>query len=545
MSRNDKFRDWDDEGNSITSGKKRKSAANGGDKDKEPKTDSSILLSRVPSGPTAISCQSLSDSLATSLDLLHEPTIDGPHSPIQSNKWENIYPHTMTSSNIEHDVDHEPLMLAMSDTFQAVLSDFGVMHQQPHPSNCDLQQPNINTTPLFNSTPISSAHYYNSNINRQDFLEMRERFNIQMDAPPSVIKQKNDLTVTYLNKSQCYTLNLSSPSLQCADIVQSIIYLIFKLPDPTNEDGLWEYWRSCQANPNQRTFDIDRKASSNIEEIEDFAMNASSFLWNPLFGAKAAIRINCLSTEFSSQKGVRGIPLYIVMETYENVNPLSSEPTHRAYCKLQVYRDKGAERKNILDSKNIEKKLQKMLNNSDNYCNIEIKEILFSTPSQYTQLIPTNPHGWKPNIYQLTPPRYSDTSIMTPLFKDRETKRPSSNVSLSEDRMDTLNLAAPAKKIAHSPTLTIYVKQSTENVYNALLLEYRTTAELKKRLIEHYDEEYPTLNSDTLQGCYRKTKRGLIVNIDKRLIEIMSQEDDFIINFQQSGQGTFEVFFHY
>lgn len=53
------------------------------------------------------------------------------------------------------------------------------------------------------------------------------------------------------------------------------------------------------------------------------------------------LRINCLSTEFSSQKGVKGIPLYLVTDTYEDLDNLeTADPVHRAFCKIKIFRDK-------------------------------------------------------------------------------------------------------------------------------------------------------------------------------------------------------------
>jgi len=50
--------------------------------------------------------------------------------------------------------------------------------------------------------------------------------------------------------------------------------------------------------------------------------------------------MNCLSTEFSSQKGVKGLPLHIVIDTYEDLENEAAEPVHRAYCRVKIFRDK-------------------------------------------------------------------------------------------------------------------------------------------------------------------------------------------------------------
>ena len=52
------------------------------------------------------------------------------------------------------------------------------------------------------------------------------------------------------------------------------------------------------------------------------------------------LRINCLSTEFSSQKGVKGIPLYLLVDTYEDIESESADPVHRAFCRIKIFRDK-------------------------------------------------------------------------------------------------------------------------------------------------------------------------------------------------------------
>lgn len=87
------------------------------------------------------------------------------------------------------------------------------------------------------------------------------------------------------------------------------------------------------------------------------------------------IRLNCLSTEFSRTKGVKGIPLRIQVETEDEHND-----HEYCYCRVKIFRDKvkqlsqciylfiynfffliqGAQRKNRDDQKAVEKKLEKL-----------------------------------------------------------------------------------------------------------------------------------------------------------------------------------------
>ncbi|KAK3894168.1 hypothetical protein Pcinc_002053 [Petrolisthes cinctipes] len=79
--------------------------------------------------------------------------------------------------------------------------------------------------------------------------------------------------------------------------------------------------------------------------IEEIAHNAIVVYWNPLeAGAKINVAIQCLSTDFSSQKGVKGLPLHIQVDTYEDPRDAATL-IHRGYCQIKVFCDKGAERK--------------------------------------------------------------------------------------------------------------------------------------------------------------------------------------------------------
>lgn len=57
------------------------------------------------------------------------------------------------------------------------------------------------------------------------------------------------------------------------------------------------------------------------------------------FGRQVFISVNCLSTDFSSQKGVKGMPLLIQVDTY-SYNSCSSRPIHRAFTQIKVFCDK-------------------------------------------------------------------------------------------------------------------------------------------------------------------------------------------------------------
>ncbi|TGZ40336.1 Protein grainyhead [Temnothorax longispinosus] len=68
----------------------------------------------------------------------------------------------------------------------------------------------------------------------------------------------------------------------------------------------------------------------------------------PISDPQINVAVQCLSTDFSSQKGVKGLPLHIQVDTYEEPPPHAhtyTPPSHRGYCQIKVFCDKGAERK--------------------------------------------------------------------------------------------------------------------------------------------------------------------------------------------------------
>lgn len=93
-----------------------------------------------------------------------------------------------------------------------------------------------------------------------------------------------------------------------------------------------------------------------------------TFDWNGKYGAKIYVRFKCLSTDFSRIKGVKGIPLRTQMETHVDADLAAGVPEldEVCFCKVKLFRDKGAERKNKDDAKQISKQLEKVYGKGNN-----------------------------------------------------------------------------------------------------------------------------------------------------------------------------------
>ena len=126
-----------------------------------------------------------------------------------------------------------------------------------------------------------------------------------------------------------------------------------------------------------------------IQQIEDVSYNAIAVYWNPLERpALISCAIQCLSTDFSLQKGVKGLSLHLQVDTFCR-GPGDADFTdlvHRAYCQVKVFCDKGAERKSRQEERRAARKVavggQRVL---DMYHQVRIGQ--FSTQKQYSSNI--------------------------------------------------------------------------------------------------------------------------------------------------------------
>ncbi|XP_063928371.1 protein grainyhead isoform X2 [Zophobas morio] len=175
-------------------------------------------------------------------------------------------------------------------------------------------------------------------------------FKYQLETPISTSQRREDDRITYINKGQFYGITLDyipDPDKQLkSQTVKSIVMLMFREEkSPEDEIKAWQFWHGRQHSVKQRILDADTKNSVGLVGcIEEVAHNAIAIYWNPLESpAKINIAVQCLSTDFSSQKGVKGLPLHLQIDTYED--PRDNTVFHRGYCQIKVFCDKGAERK--------------------------------------------------------------------------------------------------------------------------------------------------------------------------------------------------------
>ena len=182
-------------------------------------------------------------------------------------------------------------------------------------------------------------------------------FHCSLEAATAQWVRKEEDRCTYLNKGQFYGLTLeyrpnpSEPFPGSMKQVKSVVMLVFRdAKNPEDEINAWDFWHQRQPTSKQRIIDAETNNMTEqcgISHIEDVSYNAIAVYWNPL--EKAAFiscAIQCLSTDFSLQKGVKGLPLHLQVDTYcRGLSESEYDLVHRSYCQVKVFCDKGAERK--------------------------------------------------------------------------------------------------------------------------------------------------------------------------------------------------------
>ncbi|CAL8316469.1 unnamed protein product [Merluccius merluccius] len=354
-------------------------------------------------------------------------------------------------------------------------------------------------------------------------------FKYILEAPQSLRPKSTTAPTSYLNKGQFYPVSLcyrddGARPPQNHHTFRSVVMLVFG-EDKAYEDQLkyWRFWQTRQHTAKQRCLDIaDYKESFNtISNIEEIAYNGVSFTWDCKSEARIFISVNCLSTDFSPQKGVRGLPLNLQVDTYE-VGRHGDRLVHRAVSQVKVFCDKGAERK-IRDE---ERKQSRR----------KMKGLV---------LDPSGSHD-------KDPVRYFDVTLFTSLSdldsvpvlfipegSLRHVRATSLSSALCLQHDDASGQRRPLSQADHTPAkrqrrevsnrVLLYVRRE-EEVFDALMLNTPTLSGLLEAVNEKYD-----VPLERFGNVYKRCKKGMLLNVDDNIIQHCSNEDTFQIHMEEVG----------
>uniref|UniRef100_A0A3P9J7G4 Grainyhead-like transcription factor 2b n=1 Tax=Oryzias latipes TaxID=8090 RepID=A0A3P9J7G4_ORYLA len=442
------------------------------------------------------------------------------------------------------DAGSPPLAMVKAEGFPSVFMPGAGLHYRgegEEPTRVVFEQSPYEATTVSHSTYLKEDHKsppdspYDEDtdgvrIISSGCFQETDSFQYTLDATRSLRQKQGEGPMTYLNKGQFYAVTLNELSANKRlrhpiSKVRSVIMVVFS-QDKNRDEQLkyWKYWHSRQHTAKQRVLDIaDYKESFNtINNIEEIAYNAISFTWDVNEEAKIFITVNCLSTDFSSQKGVKGLPLMIQIDTY-SYNNRSNKPLHRAYSQIKVFCDKGAERK-IRDE---ERKLFRKKSKGLIYSNVGVITVPKKSDTTYFKTmtdLEAQPVLFIPDVHFGTLQRAGQEIDREGGVLVKRMFRPS-----DEDMCPS-----PLKQIkeeTHKRVL-LYVRKETEEVFDALMLKSPTLRGLMDAISEKYG--VPT---ERIAKVYKKSKKGILVNMDDNIIEHYSNEDTFILNIESCADS--------
>uniref|UniRef100_A0A673C7I4 Grh/CP2 DB domain-containing protein n=1 Tax=Sphaeramia orbicularis TaxID=375764 RepID=A0A673C7I4_9TELE len=356
-------------------------------------------------------------------------------------------------------------------------------------------------------------------------------FEYTLEASKSLRQKTGDGTMTYLNKGQFYPITLrevdNKGMQQPITKVRSVVMVVFG-EEKCRDDQLkhWKYWHSRQHTAKQRCLDIaDYKESFNtIGNIEEISYNAISFTWDTNEEAKIFVSVNCLSTDFSSQKGVKGLPLNLQIDTY-SYNNRSNKPIHRAYCQIKVFCDKGAERKIRDEERKQSRRKGKVTEHNPSLAFVDVKVPILQKRNDMTIFkmmtdLETQPVLFIPDIHFSTYQRHPFST------EDGEDSSGMKRLPFSDD-----DFGAPSNKmirVDEPKKVLLYVRKETEEVFDAVMLKNPTLKGLMEAvscpLLSHF------MSCSTCS--YRCT---ILVHMDDNIIRHYSNEDTFQISMEEIG----------
>lgn len=203
-----------------------------------------------------------------------------------------------------------------------------------------------------------------------------------------MIKDSDEIPITYLNKGQAYAVSISD-SMGLGPAAGPIKYrtvIRISFEDEQQRQrpsACWQLWKEGRGlaeshlrggklqaveyvDPNQGG---DEETKRPRVELETASFDCFSVTWTPAAGSSSAecsvaVRFNFLSTDFSHSKGVKGIPVRLCAKTeiISSGTP-DSPPAPTAevcFCKVKLFRDHGAERKLSNDVAHIKKTIDKL-----------------------------------------------------------------------------------------------------------------------------------------------------------------------------------------
>ncbi|XP_016124025.1 grainyhead-like protein 3 homolog isoform X1 [Sinocyclocheilus grahami] len=388
------------------------------------------------------------------------------------------------------------------------------------------------------TSPVYSESYSNSPPDRY-----RNDFQFVLGAPQTSQHKTTEIPMVYLNKGQFYPITLQgvdSTAGVSSSKVKTVIMAVFENDkSPEMQLKYWNHWHARQPTVKQRVIDIAdyKEVFSGVSNVEEVAFNALSFIWNTSEEAKVHIGINSLSTDFSSQKGVKGLPLNLQIDTY-NFSSGNNRLIHRAVCQVKIFCDKGAERKmRDEERKRSKRRTKNVADSSNNSCKQALVSSSVGKDSTYFKT--QDDHATQPVLF--IPEMHFSTmqrcGLVPPVSLEESDRTSLKRTNCYADGGDQVS-SPPSKQARRDEQqrVLLYVRRETEEVFDALMLNTPTLKGLREAISEKYG-----MQEDTIGKIFKKCKRGIFVNMDDNIIEHYSNHSAFLIEITEVMINHFQI----
>lgn len=237
------------------------------------------------------------------------------------------------------------------------------------------------TTPTMNFQPGQLPQHMTLPPNAEKF-----RFHSTLNAPTAMVKNKDEIPITYLNKGQAYSLSVADTHammpISPGTKFRTFVRVSFEDEEQRQKPGLcWSLWKEGRGANEAHQRGGKLQAVEYVEagqpaegddkrtrvELETSSFDGFSVTWTPgslgVPEVNVAVRFNFLSTDFSHSKGVKGIPVRLCAKTTivtDSAQTPANQDPEVCYCKVKLFRDHGAERKLSNDVAHVKKSIDKI-----------------------------------------------------------------------------------------------------------------------------------------------------------------------------------------
>ncbi|KAL1917479.1 uncharacterized protein VTP21DRAFT_3872 [Calcarisporiella thermophila] len=448
-------------------------------------------------------------------------------------------------------------------------------HPQPYSAYSfqPLPSPTVAASPVPSSIPSTTPEYPHRTVYSQSpSLDDREvgssansteepivvsssqvpstpRYVVCLDAK-TAITRIDECTMTYLNKGQYYSLLLNSNEFYSGDVTCSVRLMFHDPKDRAKQETLWKYWLKLpNVNVNTRVIEVEKSSAFNAKNFQYKGFNHIQFQWNAQQGVRLQLRFNCLSTDFSMIKGIKGIPLRLHVQNRIEGVPHTVE---RCFCRVKLFRDKGAERKHKDDIAQIKRQMAKM-KGADAPCPVAASHL--GEPRTFLTTYPRDDCDISDNDCEvdineiaknLNSDSESDSSSSGESVPGLIRRRRLSHLGLDQEPLDFDPTYVPVRK--RRRVLSLFVRSPRDVQYYAIYLNELKVDDLKAKIAEKLG-----FDVSVVSNVVRYTTRGgMAVALDDADVKQMEEEMPLTVELlvppngnAHSGNNGYTLALHY